>query len=156
MPEHVLGDGCLGNPDPEFEQLAVDPGCAPERVLPAHSPDEVMNLARERLAPGRAAGPRFAPPMRSKAVAAPLDHALWLDDANGIEAAWPEAIKANPKQAIEPGELRGTGGAGAGERRADGEARGPRAAARRGLERAVRMNVRRKTRAGFIPSTLAP
>ena len=37
VPDHVLGDGCLGNPDPELERLAVDPGRTPEADSPGSS-----------------------------------------------------------------------------------------------------------------------
>jgi hypothetical protein len=42
---HVLRDGGLADFDAELEQLAVDPGCTPQRVGAAHLPNQVTNLA---------------------------------------------------------------------------------------------------------------
>ena len=36
---HVLADGGLADVDPKFEQLPVDAGCTPTRILPAHPAD---------------------------------------------------------------------------------------------------------------------
>jgi hypothetical protein len=37
---HILGDGSLRDDDPQLEQLAVNPGSAPQRIGLAHGPDE--------------------------------------------------------------------------------------------------------------------
>lgn len=42
-PNHVLGDSRLADADPEFEELAMDPGGVPERIGLAHLADRVAN-----------------------------------------------------------------------------------------------------------------
>jgi hypothetical protein len=42
--DHVLGDRRLGDFDPELEQLAMNSGCAPKRIRPAHPSNELDDL----------------------------------------------------------------------------------------------------------------
>jgi hypothetical protein len=46
MPHHVLGDGGFGNPNAQLEQLTVNAGRTPARVVAAHHPDQIPNLLR--------------------------------------------------------------------------------------------------------------
>src|SRR5262245_29835959 len=47
---HVLADAALTDVDAEFEQLAMDAWCAPERILAAHSADQLADVVRHRWA----------------------------------------------------------------------------------------------------------
>ena len=100
MPGHVLGDGCLGNLDPELEQLAVDPGRTPERILLAHSVDEVADLKRHRRPP-RSPDPGFPWPIFSKTFPVPANHGFRLHDGQGIQAAGPQTIEPDPNYPVE-------------------------------------------------------
>lgn len=64
---------------PSLTQLPVDVGRAPERILSAHPPDQVANLAGNgrstRLTPPNLPGPEEAKPL-----AMPRDDGLGLDD----------------------------------------------------------------------------
>src|SRR5580658_4577407 len=46
IPEHVLGDGWLTDLDSKFQQLAVNPRCAPPWIVTAHRADQVPDLRR--------------------------------------------------------------------------------------------------------------
>ena len=100
MPDHVLGHRCLGNLDPELEQLAVDPGRTPERILPAHSADEVADLKRHRRPPG-SPNPGCPGPVFSKTFPMPANHGFRLHDGQGIQAAGPLTIEPDPKYPVE-------------------------------------------------------
>src|SRR5437870_8363311 len=66
---HVDRDRGLGDLDAQFEQLAMDLGSAPERVLEAHSSDKVAHLfADPRSAPEWTGLP---PPISGKAHSMP-------------------------------------------------------------------------------------
>jgi hypothetical protein len=43
---HVFGDGRLGDFDAELEQLTMDTGRAPQRVLPTDPPNETSDVGR--------------------------------------------------------------------------------------------------------------
>jgi hypothetical protein len=45
MSDYVLGDGCLGDIDSEFEQFAMDSGSSPEGIIIAHGADELTNIS---------------------------------------------------------------------------------------------------------------
>ena len=90
----------LGNVDPELEQLAVDPGRAPERVLLSHSADEAADLERHRRPP-RSPDPEFPYPVFSKTFPVPANHGFRLHDGQGIQAAGSQAIEPNPKYVVE-------------------------------------------------------
>ena len=66
---HILGDGRLSDLDPELQQLTVNAGRAPQRVLHAHPPDQAANLDRDLGS--AAARPRLPSPIEPEARAVP-------------------------------------------------------------------------------------
>src|SRR5689334_12706905 len=77
--DHVFGDGSLGNCDAQFQQFAVNPRCAPERIVSAHCSDQITRLVRNR----RTAGPtmtNFPGPIPTEALAMPGDNRFGLND----------------------------------------------------------------------------
>ena len=75
---HVVRNRRLGDIDADLEQLAMDLGGAPERVLKAHSSDQVAHLfANPRSAPERTGLPA---PISGKAHSVPTHNSLWPDD----------------------------------------------------------------------------
>jgi hypothetical protein len=61
---HVIADGALSDVDAKFEQFAMDAGCTPAGILPAHLADQMSNLMRSdrasRLATAHLPGPEQA------------------------------------------------------------------------------------------------
>src|SRR6516225_10192638 len=90
-PGHVFGDGRLAYADPELKRFAMDPGRAPERIGLAHLADQIADLTSERRLAG-AAGPGSPPPVQAEALMMPLNDRRRLDQDQGIQAGWPEAI----------------------------------------------------------------
>lgn len=45
MPDHAFGHSSLADSDPEFEQLTMDPRCAPQGVLSSHASDQALTSA---------------------------------------------------------------------------------------------------------------
>ena len=67
---HVFGDAALSDVDPEFEKFAVDAGCTPTGILPAHLADQILDLARNERSAGLAA-PELPGPEPAKAGTMP-------------------------------------------------------------------------------------
>src|SRR4029434_4395949 len=75
---YILGHTRLPDVDAEFEEFAMHPRCAPERVGKAHRTDQAAYFQRHRRpAP---ASSRFPTPIGSKPRSVPTDHGGWLDD----------------------------------------------------------------------------
>jgi hypothetical protein len=83
----------LGNLDAELEQLTVDPGRSPERVLKAHSSDQVASLFINPRSAAERAG--FPSPVSGESHSVPAHDRLGLDDGYGVQDAGKAATKPN-------------------------------------------------------------
>ena len=96
------GDSASGNLDAEHCQLAMNPGCAPERVGGNHPFDEAANLDGRR---GSAAMALFHPrppsPEPAKPFALPADDRVGLDVNQGSAPASPQQGHPHPEQSVE-------------------------------------------------------
>src|SRR6266545_2374116 len=82
---HVDRNRGLGDLDAELEQLAMDLGSAPQRVLKTHSLDEIAHLFADlRSAPERTG---FPSPVSGKAYSMPTHDSLGPDDRCGVKNA---------------------------------------------------------------------
>src|SRR5262245_53642767 len=82
---HVDRDRRLRDIDAQFEQLAVDPRSAPQRILNTHSSDQVAHLLANPWPPAARTG--FPPPKCRISHAMPTDNRLWPDDGYGVKDA---------------------------------------------------------------------
>src|SRR6266567_5492748 len=103
---HVDGNRGLGDRDAEFEQFAVNPGSAPQRVLKAHSSDQVAHLSGDPRSATRRA--RFPSPVASKTLAMPAHDSLGPDDAQGIKNARVATIEPDEQGAVDPTQMQST------------------------------------------------
>jgi len=99
MSDHVFGDRCLGNVDPEFEQFAVNSGGSPEGMVFAHGADEITNILGNP-GPSRFAMPAFPGPKQSESLAMPGDDCFWFNNDEGRAPLGPEAQKPNPEKSV--------------------------------------------------------
>ena len=76
---HVFADAALTDVDAEFEQLAVDAGCSPTWILPAHLADQILDLAGNGGSSGFAV-PDLPGPEQAKARTMPCQDGFGLDD----------------------------------------------------------------------------
>src|SRR5712664_2327383 len=95
---HVLGDGRLGDFDPELEQLAVDARCAPQPIGQAHLSDLAPNLHWD-LWP-TAARARLPAPVQAEAGPMPTNDRLWPDNGDGVQRRREQAIEPDEKQSV--------------------------------------------------------
>ena len=86
----VFRDSRLGNFEPEHQKLAMDPGCAPQRVFPAHPPDQIAQLTIDLRPPCPISG--FPAPEGFEAGAMPPQDRLRLHHLGQIKQ-----IRPNPR-----------------------------------------------------------
>jgi len=89
MPEHVFGDSCLGNVDPEFKQFSMNPGSSPGGIIFAHSTDEFASILRNSGS-SRLAVPAFPGPKQSESLAMPGDDGLRFNNDKSRAPLGPE------------------------------------------------------------------
>ena len=77
--DHVLGDRSLRDLNVQLHQLAVDPGCAPNRVLAAHGSNQIANLFRNLRSSGLSV-PNLESPIPTKSLTMPADDGFRHDD----------------------------------------------------------------------------
>ena len=97
--DHVLGDGCLRDIEPEFEQFTVDPRCSPTWVGARHLPDEFADLRCNRGSSPRIS-PAFPGPVQSEASPVPSDDSLGLHDGEDLGPVLPNPGQQGPKEAV--------------------------------------------------------
>ncbi len=103
MADHDLGRRRLTDLDPQLEQFTVDARGAPQRVLPAHSPDQIPHLrGHRRASPPSRSG--FPTPEQPKTLAVPANYGLRFDDDDGVHATGPQAIEPDPEEPVDPGQ----------------------------------------------------
>ena len=78
---HVLGDGRLGDVEPELEQFTVNTRRTPQWVRPAHLGDERAQLMGNLGSADAAA--RSPPPIGPEASTVPANDCFWSDDRKG-------------------------------------------------------------------------
>src|ERR1019366_6342753 len=103
---HVFRHRRLGNLDAELEQLTMDPGRSPERVLKAHSSDQVANLLIDPRSATERTG--FPSPVSGEPHAVPAHDRLGPDDGYGVQDARTAAIKPNEQNPIGPTQIQST------------------------------------------------
>jgi hypothetical protein len=103
---HVDRNRGLGDLDAELEQLAMDLGSAPQRVLETHSSDEIAHLFADlRSAPERTG---FPSPVGGKTHSMPTHNSLGPDDRNGVKYARTATIEPNEQSTVGPTQMQST------------------------------------------------
>ncbi len=92
---HVFADAGLADVDAQLEQLPVNPGCTPPRIIPAHPADQIANLARNDRPSGVAAA-HLPGPEPAKASTMPGPDRFWLDDGQSRAPVAPQAGQPDP------------------------------------------------------------
>src|SRR4029077_6037390 len=98
--DHVFAHAGLADIHTEFEQFAVNPGCAPGRVRAAHQADQLAYVFRNRRTPVLAM-PDLPRPKKAKAFPVPSDHGLGLDDDECGAPVSPHSAQPSPEAPVE-------------------------------------------------------
>ena len=92
------------NLKPEHQQLAMDPGCAPQRVFPAYPSDEITQLTIDLWPPCPTSG--FPAPESFEARAMPPQDGLRLNHLRRAKKVRPEPGHPYQQRAISAQESR--------------------------------------------------
>src|SRR4029450_6693213 len=85
---HVFRDRRLGHLKAKHQKLAMDPGCTPQRVFPAHPPDQITQAAINLRPPCPLS--RFPTPEDFEASTMPTQNGLRLHHLDRTNKARPE------------------------------------------------------------------
>jgi len=96
---HIFADTAFPDVDAKLEIFAVDAGCSPSGVLPAHLADQLSDLARNDRS-SRLAVPHLPSPEQAKAGTMPGKERFGFDDGQRRAPVMPEAGQADPQQAV--------------------------------------------------------
>src|SRR5215469_2527301 len=96
---HVFAYTGFADVDTELEQLTVNAGCTPTRILPTYLADQTSNLARNDGA-SRSATPHLPSPEPAKAAAMPGNDGFRFDDGQRRAPAAPDTGQPDPQQAV--------------------------------------------------------
>ena len=101
-PAQDARDSALGDVDAQHFQLAMDPGCAPQRIGGGHLLNQSAQFrggsgatSTPALRPGKP-GPEFAEPF-----ALPTNDGVWLDIQQRMSPLGPHAAERDPKYPIQ-------------------------------------------------------
>jgi len=95
---HVFRDRRLGHLKAKHQKLAMDPGRAPQRVFPAHPPDQIPQAAIDLWPPCPISG--FPAPEHCETSAMPSQDGLRLNHLSRINKARPELSHPYEQRAI--------------------------------------------------------
>ena len=96
---HVFADAGLADVDAELEQLTVNAGCTPTRILTAHPADQIANLARYDGS-SRSATLDLPSPEKAEASTMPGKDGLGLNDGQRRAPAAPHPGQPDPHEAV--------------------------------------------------------
>ena len=99
---HIPRDSRLSDFEAELQQLAMDAGSAPERVIQAHLIDQRPELRLDLRAPSSI--PRFPSPVTAKPSSMPTNERLRPNDLKDRQDRRKPAIKLDEKQSIAVGQ----------------------------------------------------
>src|SRR5271170_3510248 len=98
-PDHIPADGRFSDLDSKHQQFTMNPGCAPQRVLTVHPPDQRSNFGINPWTAADAAG--FPTPVDAETASVPADNGLRLDDDDRVQERWIQSIQPYQQQAID-------------------------------------------------------
>ena len=105
MADHVLAHARFAAGKAKLEQFAMNPRCAPERVVPAHRTNQGSDVRRDcrssQLSPSNLPGPEQA-----EALAVPTDHRRRLHDDGARLPIHPDRRQPGPQESIRGRQLR--------------------------------------------------
>ena len=98
--DHIVGDGSLSQGDTKLEQLAMNPGSAPQRIRLVHVPDQGDDVWANGF-PAGFGRTAFPPPEESKPRSMPLDDRAGLNQAEPGFPFVPGMREPSPKGPVQ-------------------------------------------------------
>jgi len=103
--DHVIAHARFAEGNATLEQFAVNPRCAPERVLAAHRAYQGSEVHWDRWS-SRVSPSNFACPEQAKALAMPADHRRRLHRGGTRWPILPDRRQPGPQESISGGQIR--------------------------------------------------
>ncbi len=103
--DHVLAHARFADGNAKLEQFAVNPQCAPERVVPAHRTNQRSDIRRDRRSP-RPSSPNLPGPEQAEALAMPTDHRGRLDNDGTRLPIRPDRRQLGPSESVRSRQFR--------------------------------------------------
>ena len=97
---HPAQYGSLRNIEAKHLQFAVNPWCAPGRVVGDHSEDEVAQLLAHALSSHPVPMPREPRPVELESIPMPTNNGLWLDENQHAHPSWPKPAQHHPEEFV--------------------------------------------------------
>ena len=99
MANHVLADARLAEGNAKLEQFAMNPRCAPERVVPAHRTNQRSDIRRHPRSP-QPSSSNLPGPELAEALAMPTDHRGRLHNDRSRLPIRPDRRQPGPQESI--------------------------------------------------------
>ena len=103
--DHVLADARFADGNAKLEQFAVNPRCAPKRLVAAHRTNHGSDIRRDRRSP-QPSSPNFPGPEQAEALAMPTDHRGQLHEDRTRLPIRPDRRQPGPTEPISGRQLR--------------------------------------------------
>ena len=103
--DHVLAHARFADGNAKLEQFAVNPRCAPERVVAAHRTNQRSDIRRDCWSP-RPPPPNLPSPEQAEALAMPTDHRRRLHNDGARLPIRPDRRQPGPQESINGRQLR--------------------------------------------------
>ena len=94
-----IGHRSLGYLDSQFEQLAMNPWCSPERVGVRHSANKISDLRTDRRPAGTFTS-GLELPKQLETLSVPPNDSLGFDDDQSLPPIAPETTKHDPEKTV--------------------------------------------------------
>ena len=105
MADHGVAHARFAEGNAKLQQFAMNPRCAPERVVAAHRSNQGSNVRRDCRSP-RPPPPNLPRPEESEAIEMPTDHRRWLHDGGTRLRLLPDRRQSGPQKPISGRQLR--------------------------------------------------
>jgi len=102
---HVLGDGRLGDDDPEQPEFPVHTRRAPQRILARELTDELADLPGNSGSSGNPAAASFPRPVETEPALVPADQGVRAEYDERRSTLGPDPIQPHPQDTLVPARL---------------------------------------------------
>jgi hypothetical protein len=98
--DHVLGDGRLGDADPEQLEFPMHTRRAPQRILARELTDQIADLPGNPRSCGNPAAARFPRPVETEPALVPADQGVRAEYDERGSAFGPDPIQPHPEETL--------------------------------------------------------
>lgn len=94
------GNGSLRDLEPQQQELSVNPGRTPRRVLGHHPEDQIAKLFGDSLPPNHSLRSGDGTPIQRKSRSVPSNYCFWIHDNESLLPAGPNPARKYPEASV--------------------------------------------------------